>query len=137
MVHVCLRHHPAELSRSRVRAFAQRLLRVAAACAVVSGVVPAQNASAAILQQVQSGTTTSSGNGTVTVTIAAADMTKSFLIFQTRSDSGVPGGSTVRGRLQTSTTLEFQRVTSDTSVITIQWYVATFGSGVTVQRGEV
>lgn len=105
--------------------------------ALLAIVGPARHASAAILQQVQSGTVTSTGNGITSVTISSIDTTKSVLIFQTRTDSGMPGGSTVRGRLQSSTSIEFQRVTTETAPIRIQWYLATFGSGVTVQRGEV
>ena len=74
-----------------------------------------------------------------TVTISSVDMTKSVLIFQARSNSNRPGGTMVRGRLTSATTIEFERVTDDVPagvVVNIQWYIATFGSGVFVQRGE-
>src|SRR5262245_14131220 len=108
------------------------------ACAVVSLVLPARPTSAAVLQQVQSGTAVNTANGIQTITISPVDTTKSFLVFQTRSNSPLPPASTVRGRLQSSTTIEFERVTSEATpaAINIQWYVATFGSGVSVQRGE-
>jgi hypothetical protein len=103
----------------------------------VAGAFPAP-ADAAVLQQVQSGTTVNSANGIQTVTIASVDITKSFLIFQTRSTGDRPVSSTVRGRLASSTTIQFERVTNEGAPlpINIQWYVATFGSGVTVQRGQ-
>ena len=95
-------------------------------------------AQAAILQQVQSGTAVNSANGTQTITIASVDITKSFLVFQTRSSGDRPVNTTVGGRLASSTTIEFERSTNEGSpaAINIQWYVATFGSGVTVQRGS-
>lgn len=94
-------------------------------------------ASAATIKAVQSGTATSTGNGTTTVSIASVDTSKSFLIFQTRSDSNRPVGSTVRGRMASSTSLEFVRVTDESSTINIQWYVVEYASGVKVQRGSL
>lgn len=85
---------------------------------------------------VQTGTATSSSNGTVTVSISAVDPAKSFLIFETRHNSNRPPGSTVRGRILNSTTLEFVRVTDETSTIDIRWYVVQHPR-VKVQRGEV
>lgn len=94
-------------------------------------------AAAATIKAVQSGTATSSGNGTTTASITSVDTTKSFLIFQTRSNSNRPVGSTVRGRIASSTSLEFVRVTDETSAINIQWYVVEYASGVKVQRGSL
>lgn len=100
-----------------------------------------REASAATIQQVQSGTAVNSANGTLTVTLSSIDPAKSFLIFETTSSSNRPVGFTVRGRIASATTIEFERVTNgvapEPSPINIQWYVATFGSGVKVQRGEV
>src|SRR6185503_11558667 len=66
------------------------------------------------------------------------DTTKSFLVFQTRSSGDRPVNTTVRGRIASATTIEFERVTNEGAPLTIaiQWYVATFGSGVSVQRGS-
>ena len=107
--------------------------------AVLLAGAPVQEASAAICQQVQSGTAANNANGIQTIAISSVDTTKSILIFQARSNSNRPVGSEVRGRLASATTIQFERVTDEGSpaVIDIQWYVATFGSGVTVQRGEV
>ncbi len=90
-------------------------------------------------QQVQSGTVANTANGTQVVTITSVDTTKSILFFQTRSDSNRPVASEVRGRLASATTIEFIRATDEgvPATINIQWYLATFGSGVKVQRGEV
>jgi hypothetical protein len=105
--------------------------------AVVALLLGIGDAWAGSLIAVQSGTTSSAANGTTTVTISNVDTTRSFLVFNVRSNSGRPPGSTVRGRLASSTTIEFVRVTDETSTINIQWYVATFSAGVSVQRGEV
>lgn len=94
-------------------------------------------ASAATIKSVQSGTATSTGNGTVTVTISSVDTSKSFLVFQTRHNNNRPPGSTLRGQLTSSTTVEFSRVTNETGTIDIQWYVAEFLEGVSVQRGSL
>ena len=96
-----------------------------------------QDAGAAVLQQVQSGTAVNTANGTQTVTISSVDITKSFLVFQIRSSGDRPVSTTLRGRLASSTTIQFERSTNEGAplAINIQWYVATFGSGVLVQRG--
>jgi hypothetical protein len=88
---------------------------------------------------VQSGTAASAANGTVTVTISSVDPSKSFLLFSTRHNSNRPVGSMVRGRIATSTSLEFVRVTDEASPVTIaiQWYVVQYDCGVSVQRGQV
>ncbi|HXI28300.1 MAG TPA: hypothetical protein VNG89_07755, partial [Vicinamibacterales bacterium] len=114
------------------------MTRLLVAFAISTVVLAPRSASAAVLQGVQSGTAVNNANGIQTITIAPVDTTKSFLVFQTRSNSALPPASTVRGRLQSSTTIEFERITSEATpaTITIQWYVATFGSGVSVQRGE-
>ena len=95
-------------------------------------------AEAAVVQQVQSGTAVNNANGVQTITISAVDTSKSFLIFQARSSGDRPVNSLLRGRLASATTIQFERVTNEGAplAINIQWYVATFGSGVTVQRGE-
>ena len=97
----------------------------------------------AVVKEVQSGTAVSSANGIVSVTIRGVDPSKSFLIFTTRSNTNTPQGSVVRGRIPTAcsnpcTTIEFERVTNEgvPATINISWSVATFSSGVFVQRGE-
>src|SRR3954462_15188734 len=93
---------------------------------------------AAVAQLVQSGTAVNTANAIQTITISSVDTTKSVLIFQTRSNGNRPVQSEVRGRLQTATTIQFERATNEgaPATINIQWYVVTFGSGVNVQRGE-
>jgi len=95
-------------------------------------------ADAAVCQSMQSGTAVNNANGIQTITISSVDTTKSVLFFQTRSSGNRPVNSEVRGRLQSATTIEFERVTDEgaPATINIQWYVVTFGSGVSVQRGE-
>lgn len=111
-------------------------VRLLTAFAVVAVLWPA-GVRAAILSKVQSGTTTSTASGTTTVTIQSIDTTKSFLVFQVRSNANRPPDSIVYGRIASATTVEFVRATTTVSVptVTIQWYVATFASGVSVQRG--
>lgn len=89
------------------------------------------------VESLQTGTSTSSANGTLTVPIAAVDMSRSFLVFSTRSNHNRPVGSTVRGRLATSTSLEFVRVTDEgaPAAIVISWQVVEYTCGVNVQRG--
>jgi hypothetical protein len=135
---------PLELADSIVLplSFAESLLPVthkvpSAFVAILALLVLPWEANAATIKKVQSGTASSTGNGTVTVTISSVDTTKSFLIFQTRSNSNRPPGSTLRGQLASSTTIDFTRVTNETSTIDIQWYVVEFSAGVRVQRGTI
>lgn len=95
------------------------------------------NLYSAVVSNVQSGTLTSSGNGVITASITSVDLSKSFLVFSTRHNSNRPPGSMIRGRIASSTSVEFRRVTNESSSMTIQWYVVEFSSGVNVQRGEV
>jgi len=96
------------------------------------------SAAQAAIKGVQSGTLTSSGNGTNTVTLGTAvNPTNAFLIFNTRHNSGLPGGSMVRGSIASSNSVAFVRTTTDTSTMNIQWYVVEYSAGVRVQRGEL
>ena len=107
----------------------------------IAGSTAGAPAEAAVAQRVQSGTAVNTANGIQSIAITSVDTTKSFLIFETRTNSTRPVGSTIRGRLASATTIEFERVTDgvapEPAAINIQWYVVTFGSGVRVQRGEV
>ena len=105
---------------------------IAIGCILISSV----SVWAAEINLIQSGTTSSNGNGVVTVDVTSVDMSKSFLIFQTRHSSNRPAGSTVRGELASATQLKFTRVTTDSSTINIQWYLVEYANGVAVQRGD-
>jgi hypothetical protein len=89
------------------------------------------------IKHVQSGTAVSAANGIITVPISQVNMSRSFLIFNSRHDSNRPVGSEIGGRLATPTTLEFERVTNEIAPVpmTIQWYVIEYLMGVNVQRG--
>ena len=115
-----------------------RSLAAFVAAGVVWGALAAP-AGAAVLSGVQTGTAVSNANGTLTVTISAINPAQSILFFETSSDSDRPPASTVRGTIASATTLTFIRVTDEVAPapIDIRWYVATFASGVNVQRGEV
>src|SRR4026209_276573 len=118
---VRLQRHSTDLRRDLSWPRIPGVARLLTVCAVMFAGVPAATVQAAVLQQIQSGVATSSATGITTVTLGTAvDMTKSFLVFQTRTSAAVPGGATVRGRLQTPTTLQFERATTETSTITIQ-----------------
>jgi autotransporter-associated beta strand protein len=96
------------------------------------------SAAAAAIKGVQSGTLTSNGNGTNTATLGTpVNPTNAFLIFNTRHNSGVPGGSMIRGSITSSNTVTFVRATTENSTMNIQWYVVEYSAGVRVQRGEV
>ncbi|HTV62415.1 MAG TPA: autotransporter-associated beta strand repeat-containing protein [Verrucomicrobiae bacterium] len=92
----------------------------------------------AAVQNVQSGTLTSTGNGTNTVTLGSGvNPTNAFLIFNTSHNSPVPGGSMIRGFIASSNSVEFVRDTTETSTMNIQWYVIGYSAGVRVQSGQV
>jgi hypothetical protein len=89
------------------------------------------------IKNVQSGTAVSAANGITTVPISQVNVSRSFLIFNSRHDSNRPVGSEIGGRLATPTSLEFERVTNEITPVpmTIQWYVIEYFTGVNVQRG--
>ena len=72
---------------------------------------------------------------TTTATLAAIDPTTAILFMSVRGSSTDPGDGQIRGQLG-ATSLTFNRG-DDTSLtpMTVQWYVAEFSLGVTVQRG--
>ena len=94
---------------------------------------------AATINTVQSGTATSAGTGTVSVPLApAVNPAQSFVIFQSRHNLNRPPGSMIRGTINAAgTAVDFTRVTNEASTMEIQWYVAEFTSGVSVQRGQI
>jgi hypothetical protein len=86
---------------------------------------------------VQAGLTTlANGSTSVTATIGAVDVTKTFLVFSRRA--GNVGGREeryqVRGELTNATTLTFTRAGNNTAV-DIAWFAVTLNDGTTVQRG--
>jgi hypothetical protein len=88
---------------------------------------------AASVASVQSGSLTVATAGTSTVAIAAVDPARSVLFFSTRHAADAPANAILRGRVASGTTLEF--VSAGAGPITVQWYVAQFAYGVSVQRG--
>ena len=96
------------------------------------------SAAQATVKEVQNGTLTSTGNGTNIVTLGTAvNPTNAFLIFNTRHNSPVPGGSMIGGSITSSNTVTFVRATTETSTMNIQWYVVEYSAGVRVQSGQV
>lgn len=101
-----------------------------------------------VVRSVQSGTATmpvGSTGAAETVTVGAAqgfagvtDLTRSVLFFSLRGSSNQPGDGQVRGRLASTSTIEFNRA-NDTSLsaLTIRWYVVEFYSAASVQRGTL
>jgi hypothetical protein len=97
--------------------------------------------SAATLVSVQSGTTTipigaTATTQTVDVAITSVNTSSSILFFNYRGNSADAGDGQLRGQLTSATNIQFVRA-NDTSLtaLTVQWYVAEFSSGVSVQRG--
>lgn len=88
-------------------------------------------------RSVQSGSAVSTANGTTTVTISSVNLAEAYLIFNVASNLNRPTGSQVRGKIATATSLAFDRVTNETSTITIEWSVVEYTCGIRVQRGEV
>ncbi|HYS72718.1 MAG TPA: tetratricopeptide repeat protein [Thermoplasmata archaeon] len=88
--------------------------------------------------KVQNGAATlAAGDSTVNVTITSVITARSFLLLSARFNSAQPQQSQISGTLLDSTTLRFQRVVSTGApAITIEWYLAEFLSGVSVQRGS-
>ena len=86
----------------------------------------------------QKGSTTSTANGTRTVTITAVNTSRAFLIFTSRSNLNRPVVSQIGGRIASATTIEFIRNTNEASpvTVTIEWTVVEYNCGVNVQRGS-
>ncbi len=88
-----------------------------------------------LLDSTQTGTATLSGGSSFTsAVITAVDTTRSFLVFSVRESTGDPAGGTVSGRLDSATSVVFDRI-GTTGTVTIEWSVVSFTAGVTVQRG--
>ena len=88
--------------------------------------------------KVQNGQATlAAGLASVDVSITSVVLTKAFLTFGASFNDANPGFSEVSGQIIDATTLRFQRATASGSpAITIEWYVAEFTRGVSVQRGS-
>jgi hypothetical protein len=89
------------------------------------------------LKLVQSGSLTiGAGSATATATLnPVVDLARSFLVFGVSSPSGdSPDDALVTGRISATNTVTFQRLAT-ADPVSVQWYVAEFASGVTVQRG--
>jgi hypothetical protein len=88
--------------------------------------------------KIQSGTAQiAAADATEDVTIDAVNLSESFLIFQYRVDSSAPSRFLVRGDLDSTTNIHFERENgagTDT-VVDITWYVVEFDKN-TVQRGD-
>ena len=87
------------------------------------------------IHTVQSGTATMTTQSTLNVAIASVDLTRSVLFMSVSEDNVDPNNGLVRHPPFTSATnVQFNR-TGTATTATIKWHVATFGRGVSVQRG--
>jgi len=86
------------------------------------------------IHTVQSGTATMTAQSVLNVPITTVDLAQSVLFMSVTEDNVDPSNGLVRGQLTSSTNIRFNRVGTATTV-TIKWHVATFGRGVSVQRG--
>ncbi|MBI3663804.1 MAG: PQQ-binding-like beta-propeller repeat protein [Acidobacteria bacterium] len=107
----------------------------------------------AVVKTVYSGTLVSTGAappatlsanlGTCSGATPTVNINKSFLIFQGNNNSIRPNPTEIRGRIvpdacpTTPPTVQFFRVTNETSTVNLNWYVVEFARGVSVQRGTV
>jgi hypothetical protein len=70
------------------------------------------------------------------VTVQQLDPARSFVVFGARFDSAAPADIEITGQITSPTEITFARTgTSGTPAVPVYYYVAEFGSGVTVQRG--
>ncbi len=84
----------------------------------------------------QTGTTTIVNTSTnTTVTIAAVDMSQTFLVFSSTIDNTSPTNFQIGGSITNSTTLTFER-TGNTGAVSVSWQVFEFQGGVYVQHGS-
>lgn len=89
-----------------------------------------------VLERIQKGTTTiTAGSSITSVTIDPVDLTSSVLMFSVRGDDASPENIVVAGYMADSSTFELRR-SATTGVVTVDWSVLTFESGVTVQHGH-
>ena len=86
------------------------------------------------IHTVQSGTATLTTQSVLNVPITTVDLTRSVLFMSVSGDNVDPNNGHVRGQLTSATNLQFNRIGTSTT-LTIKWHVATFGRGVSVQRG--
>jgi len=131
-------------SRSRFALLFSLSLFIAAITAgafALANVRSAGEVHAATLVSVQSGTTTipigaTGTTQTVDVAITSVNTSSSVLFFNYRGNSTDPGDGQLRGQLTSATNIQFVRANdTSTTALTVQWYVAEFSSGVSVQRG--
>jgi KaiC/GvpD/RAD55 family RecA-like ATPase len=89
--------------------------------------------------KVQNGQATlAAGTSTLNVTITSVVMTKAFVTFSASFSDANPDFSLISGQIIDATTIRFQRAKSvGAPAITIEWYVAEFNRGVTVQRNSI
>ena len=79
-----------------------------------------------------------STGASITATISSIDTSKSFLVYTIRQTNGARGcftGAGVTGALTSSTQVTFYRQ-FPSETWSIRWYVVTFSSGMSVQRGS-
>lgn len=83
-------------------------------------------------------TTLEAGSAERTLTIGAVTPERSLLVFGTSFDSTSSSLTAISGQLTATDTLSFERIGGDNAPsVPVEYYVAEFGSGVTVQRGSV
>ncbi|MGH7313504.1 MAG: PQQ-binding-like beta-propeller repeat protein [Candidatus Rokuibacteriota bacterium] len=87
------------------------------------------------IKSVQSGTATLTTQASLSVPISPVTLARSILFFSVREDNFEPTNGHVRGRLTSGTNIQFNREGTATTT-TIEWYVAEFLGGVSVQHGS-
>jgi hypothetical protein len=99
--------------------------------------LPLSAAQAAQLKSVQSGTEVFTGRPPYTVRLETplTNLAAAFLVFSNRQDSDDSRDWQIVGQIMDPSTLRFDRSWSNLPTHNLQWYVAEFNSGVSVQRG--
>ena len=109
--------------------------------ALVGAAALVQPVRAATIQSVQNGSVVLPGGSTFVQVTASqfnpVTLANSFLVFNMRHNQAASANGMVTGQIiGGGATLDFRR-TGTSGSVTIEWYVAEFSSGVTVQRGPV
>lgn len=90
----------------------------------------------AMLKSVQHGTSNMTSTS-LTITISSVTLANSILFFSFAASSTNAADNNAACNLSTSTTITCSRAAATSSWVDVNWYVAEFVSGVTVQRGAI
>lgn len=94
--------------------------------------------SGSVIKSVQRGLTTTAAAGTKqTITINPVDVSKSIILMTIQSDNAWPQIVEVLAKIESSTTISFEHVYSNTNSVFISWEVVEFSKLKSLQKGDV